>query len=333
MQRDRRALIPSGAKATVRPVLTDIDGLAVGHWTDPVARTGCTVIVLPPASVASGEVRGGAPATREFALLEPTRTVAEVDAVVLCGGSAFGLAAADGVVGWLEAQGRGFETRVGPVPIVVAMALFDLGVGDASVRPGPEQGWEAAAAASAGPHAVGLVGAGTGATVGKWRGSEAATRGGLGAATLRSGEVIVSALVAVNAVGMIDDGTSVGDPGPPARTDLDESRDRGAAGTGAPESGGREATTIGLVATNARLDKVGCHLVAQSAHDGLARALLPAHTAGDGDAFVAAATGSVAADLTHVRVLAQQAVAAAVRSVATGIEASPAPVTQPNPAD
>ncbi|MCP5030569.1 MAG: P1 family peptidase [Actinomycetia bacterium] len=300
-------------------MLTDIDGILVGHWTQPEARTGCTVIVLPPGTTASGEVRGGAPATREFALLDPTKTVSQVDAVTLCGGSAFGLAAADGVMGWLEDQGRGFETKVGPVPIVVAMSLFDLAVGDGSVRPGADEGRWAATEASSGPHGVGLIGAGTGATVGKWLGSDHARPGGIGAATLRADELIVSALIAVNAVGMIDDGTSTADPGPPARaTDLDPSvaTDSPAPDIGQAPDPSRESTTIGVVATNANLDKMGCHLAAQSAHDGLARALLPAHTAADGDAFVAAATGKVDADLTYVRVLVQQVVAAAVRSLA-----------------
>jgi L-aminopeptidase/D-esterase-like protein len=291
-------------------VLTDIDGVRVGHWTEPEARTGCTVVVLPEGTTASGEVRGGAPATREFALLDPTRTVSQVDAVALCGGSAFGLAAADGVVGWLEDQGRGFETRLGRVPIVVAMSLFDLAVAEPSIRPGADQGRQAATEANDGPHTVGPVGAGAGATVGKWSGPDQVRPGGIGAATLRSGELVVSALVAVNAVGSIDDGTSVADPGPPALSNEPTSGEFGTAEVD------RENTTIGVVITNADLDKLGCHLAAQSAHDGLARALLPAHTAGDGDAFVVGATGTVEADLSHVRVLAQQVVAAAVRSVA-----------------
>jgi len=284
-------------------VLTDIEGVRVGHWTNGEARTGCTVVVLPPGAVASGEVRGGAPATREFALLDPTRTVANVDAVVLSGGSAFGLAAGQGVMEWLEAQGRGFETKAGRVPIVVGMSLFDLGVGDASVRPGPAEGRAAAEAAGDGVFPVGLVGAGTGATTGKWLGAERAVPGGLVTATLRSGDLVVSSLVAVNAVGRIDDGTTIDDPGPPTRSS---------------DVGERDNTTIGVVVTNADLDKVECHLVAQSAHDGLARALLPAHTAADGDAFVAAATGEVEVDVLHLRVLAQQAVTTAVRSLAIG---------------
>lgn len=281
-------------------MITDVPGVTVGHWTDHHARTGCTVVLLPPDAVASGEVRGGAPATREFALLDPTRTVAAVDAVVLSGGSAFGLAAADGVMGWLEEHDRGYATPHGRVPIVVGMSLFDLGVGNAAVRPGAGHGRLAAEAANGGPVALGRIGAGAGATVGKWHGADAAVDAGLGSATLKSGDLIVSALVAVNAVGSIDDGSSVSDPGPPAKPDVGDDRSN---------------TTIGVVITNADLEKTACHLLAQSAHDGLARSLLPAHTAADGDALVAVATGDVDADLMHLRLLGQQVVAAAVRSV------------------
>src|SRR6059058_2345651 len=149
-----------------------IAGVSVGHWTDSGALTGCTAILLPEGATASGEVRGGAPATREFELLAPHRTVENVDAVVLSGGSAFGLAACDGVVRWLEENGRGFPTPAGLVPIVVGACLFDLAVGDASVRPGPEEGYAACASAGEGDPPTGQVGAGTGATVDKWRGPE-----------------------------------------------------------------------------------------------------------------------------------------------------------------
>lgn len=289
-------------------MITDVPGVVLGHWTDSEARTGCTVVILPPSTVASGEVRGGAPATREFALLDPNRLVEHVDAVVLSGGSAFGLATADGVMAHLEAAGRGFPTAGGPVPIVVGLSLYDLAVGDPSVRPGASEGRLAADGASEGSHSVGLVGAGTGATVGKWRGREHATPGGLGAATIVSGDLIVSALIAVNAVGVIDDGTSTADPGPrPTPADPES-------GDAVPPVFGN--TTIGLVVTNGRLDKRACHLAAQSGHDGMARALLPAHTAADGDALVVAATGDVEADVSHVRVLVQHAVTRAIRSLA-----------------
>jgi L-aminopeptidase/D-esterase-like protein len=285
---------------------TDVPGVQVGHWTDHEARTGCTVVLFPEGTVASGEVRGGAPASREFDLLAPGRLVQRLDAVVLSGGSAFGLAAADGVASWLAEQGRGFATVGGPVPIVVGLCLFDLGVGDPGVRPGPAEGRSAATAATGDPVAVGAVGAGAGATVGKWRGADQARPGGIGAATRRSGDLVVSALVAVNALGWIDDGTRTDDPGPPVARSAAE---------------GLTNTTIGLVVTNAVLSKQGCQLVAQSAHDGLARSVYPAHALGDGDAFVAAATatmepgGEVDSVLSHVRVLATAAVCAAVRSV------------------
>ena len=298
-------------------MITDVEGITVGHWTDREARTGCTVVVCPPGTVASGEVRGGAPATREFALLDPLNTVAQVDAVVLTGGSAFGLAAADGVMSWLEEGGRGFATVAGPVPIVVAMGLFDLAVGDPSVRPGAGQGRAAADAARGGPVATGVVGAGTGATVDKWLGADRARPGGLVAATLTAGAVVVSALVAVNAYGMVDDGTSTIDPGPPVRPafDPDAGGDPEPGPDAGPDRDGRANTTIGVVATNAVAAKADCHLLARSAHDGLARAVLPAHTAADGDAFVALATGRVEAEVVHLRVLAQQAVAAAIRTL------------------
>ena len=284
-------------------MLTDVPGVTVGHWSAPEARTGVTVIVLPPGTTASGEVRGGAPATREFALLDPTSTVGEIDAVVLSGGSAFGLAAADGVMAWLEEQERGFETRHGRVPIVVGMSLFDLGVGDPTRRPGPVEGREAASSAAAGPFAVGTVGAGTGATIAKWGGRDRARPGGLVTATIRSDEVVVAALVAVNAVGDVDDGSITADPGPPSREDDDL----------------RTNTTIGVVATNATVDATGCHHLARAAHHGLARAIVPSHTAGDGDAFVAAATGEVEGfDTARLRVLAQHVVTAAIRTLGPG---------------
>lgn len=288
-------------------MLSDVAGIRVGHWSDPVARTGCTVVLLPPDTVASGEVRGGAPASRELALLAPERLVDHVDAVVLTGGSAFGLASADGVMAWCEEQGRGFPTPAGPVPIVPTLALYDLAVGDATVRPGPAEGRAAAEAADAAvgtddaDHEMGPVGAGTGCTTEAWRGADAVVAGGLGAATRRHGQVVAAALVAVNAAGGVDpDGSASSAPLP----------DRSSADPAALAN-----TTIGVIATNARLDPTGCLLTAQSGHDGLARSLFPAHTRVDGDALVAVATGAVDADVDLVRVLATQAVEAAVRSV------------------
>lgn len=272
-----------------------VDGVRVGHWTDPAARTGCTVVLLPEGTVASGEVRGGAPGTREFELLRPERLVPHIDAVVLTGGSAFGLASCQGVVRWCEEQGRGFVTRAARIPIVVGAVLYDLAVGDASVRPGPEEGYAACVAATDGDVELGAVGAGCGATVGKWWGPEATRAGGLGGAVARDGDVVVAALVAVNAFGDLvrDDRRTLP---PPVPSPLGEN------------------TTIGVVVTNARLDKTGCLLVAQGGHDGLARALEPAHATVDGDAVVACATGVVDAPVDRVRILAARAFEAAIRS-------------------
>ncbi len=282
-------------------MFTDIHGVEVGNWSDRKAATGCTVVLFPDGTVASGEIRGGAPATRDFALLNPSRLVERIDAVVLSGGSAYGLAACEGVMSFLEDSGRGFPTSAGKVPIVIGMSLFDLNEGDPSKRPGMQEGRIAAESASGSKTEVGLIGAGTGATVSKWRGREQSRPGGLGAASCRSGDLIVAALIAVNASGDIDDG-SVG-----------QSIEEGTFEF--PEIIPFENTTIGVVATNARLTKGDCFLTSQSAHDGYGKALFPAHTQGDGDAVVVAATGTVEASLSTVRLLATVAVEKAIRSV------------------
>ncbi|HEX2564423.1 MAG TPA: P1 family peptidase [Acidimicrobiales bacterium] len=287
-------------------MITDVAGVRVGHWTDSEARTGCTVVLFPDGTVASGDVRGGAPATRELELLDPRRTVSRIDAAVLTGGSAFGLAAADGAMRFCEERGMGFATPVGPVPIVVALALFDLAVGDPAARPGPDEGYAACVAAIDGPVELGLIGAGAGATVAKLGLPRDRRPGGLVSAAAEGGGLRVAALVAVNASGT---------PGADDRMALDlagahDVAEARVTGTGFVN------TTIGVVATNARLDKMACHLVAQGGHDGLARSLFPAHTRGDGDAFVAAATGEVDADVDVVRALTVHVVAEAVRSLA-----------------
>lgn len=284
-------------------MLTDVAGVQVGHWSDADARTGCTVVLVPEGTVAAAEVRGGAPASRELECLEPTRLVDRIDAVVLTGGSAYGLAAADGVMHWLEEHGRGFETAVARVPIVPTLGLFDLGVGSATVRPGPAEGRAACAAATGGPVAHGQVGAGTGATVGKWLGADAARPGGLGGASVHMGDLVVSALIAVNAFGSIDpDGRGLD-----GIEDVAHDAVAGPLGTN---------TTIGVIATNARLDKPGCLVVAQGGHEGYGRSLVPAHTRVDGDALVACATGEVDAPVDRVRLLAVAAVERAIRSLA-----------------
>ncbi len=274
-------------------MITDVAGVRVGHWTDPVARTGCTVVLLPAGTVASGEVRGGAPGSREWALLDPRRTVRHVDAVVLTGGSALGLATCDGAARWCEERGIGWPTAAGPVPIVVGLVIFDLTVGTVGARPGTEAGYAACLDARAGTDAVGRgrVGAGTGATIGKWRGAEHSRPAGIGSAAATHEGVTVAALVVANGVGD-PAGPAGGEPGPRVLA------------TGGPPVADGEATTIGVVVTDARLGKAECRLVAESAHDGLARALEPAHSGVDGDAIVAAATGRVDASVHTVRSLA-----------------------------
>jgi L-aminopeptidase/D-esterase-like protein len=289
-------------------MLTEIAGIRVGHWTDPVARTGCTVVLFPEGATASAEVRGGAPAGRELDLLAPERTVRRIDAAVLTGGSAFGLAAADGVMRFCEERDMGVPTPAGRVPIVPALGLYDLAVGDPKVRPRADDGYAACLAATAGPVALGPVGAGAGTLVGMYAGPAAARPGALAGAVLRAGDLAVAVLAAVNAFGAVDlDGSGVAE----AAAALAAGRPLGTAGA-------FTNTTIGVVATNARLDKLGCFLVAQGAHDGLARALAPPHTRVDGDAVIAAATGQVDADVDAVRLLAVAATERAIRSVAGG---------------
>lgn len=289
-------------------MITDVPGLRCGHWTDRVAATGCTVVLLPPGTVASAEVRGGAPASRELDALQPGRLVDHPSAVLLTGGSAYGLAAADGVMAWCEERGLGFDVGVAVVPIVPALAIFDLANGSATVRPGAAEGRAACDAASGGPVELGRVGAGTGATTGKWRGPDNVRPGGITSATVRLGELTVSSLVVVNSFGEVRRPGSRSGPGSDEQTV-----------TVTPPL---TNTTIGLVATNARLDKLGCHLLAQGAHDGLARAIHPPHTRFDGDAFIAAATGELdpaaletPVDVDTVRRLAMTAVEEAVASL------------------
>jgi L-aminopeptidase/D-esterase-like protein len=278
-------------------VITDVPGVQVGHWTDAVGQTGCTVVLFPDGSVASGEVRGGAPGTYDFDRLAPERHVPSIDAVVLTGGSAFGLASCTGVARWCEEHDRGIETVAGRVPLVVGMVIFDLAVGDPKARPDAAAGYAACEAASGGAVEMGRVGGGTGATVNKWQGREHKRPAGIGTATERDGDVIVSALAVVNAFGDLRPAS-----GPrPAATPIEP-------------SAAFENTTIGVIATNARFDKRGCHLIAQSGHDGLARALEPVHTLVDGDALVAVSAGGVQAELEHVRLLAARALESAVRA-------------------
>jgi L-aminopeptidase/D-esterase-like protein len=318
-------------------MITEVPGIRVGHHTDSDARTGCTVVLADEPFTASGEVRGSAPATREFALLDPSASVQSIDAVVLSGGSAFGLAAGEGVMQVLDERGRGFPTTWAKVPIVVGLSLFDLPVGDAMVRPTAADGATAATRAldsEPGDRVeLGLVGAGTGATVSKWRGEEVTRPAGLVGAVAREGELVVACLVAVNAWGDIVGSPEAAQPPPdlPGPPGVPGDVGEGAGGEGsaggppaageAPSFGGSRIanTTIGVVATNAAIAKMGCMHAARGAHDGLARAVSPPHASVDGDAFVAIATGEVPAAQDTVRWLAVQVVEEAIRSVAAGV--------------
>jgi L-aminopeptidase/D-esterase-like protein len=303
-------------------VISRVPGIRVGNWTDPVGLTGCTVVLCPSRTVGSGEVRGGAPGTRETDLLRPGMRVQEVHAVLLTGGSAFGLAAADGVVRYLEERGIGFDTGIAKVPIVPAAVLFDLALGDPSARPGPEEGYQACFAAGE-DVPEGNVGAGTGATVAKLRGFEGAVKGGLGTSSAQDGGVVVGALAAVNAYGEVrgEDGEVLA--GSRTGSDLADV-------TVDPWGPSQTHTTLVVVATNGRLSKERAHLLAKAAHDGIARAINPAHTMWDGDAVFALATGEVDADQRTVERLAESVVADAIRrGILTAAAAGGVPAAHP----
>jgi L-aminopeptidase/D-esterase-like protein len=297
-----------------------IEDLGVGHWTDPVGLTGCTVVVPPPGNLAAASVRGGGPGTRETDLLQPQAHVEGVSAVLLTGGSAFGLAAAQGVVDWCERRGLGYARFGRPIPIVPAAVLFDLGVGDWEARPGPAEGEAACLAASTAEGPMGNVGAGMGATVGKTAGPEHMTKGGLGWAVVEAGPVTVGALAAVNAGGDVldEDGTVLAGARVPggARTALRElltapTTDGEVRPEPVPPGG---STTLAVVATNATLAKAELHRVAVQAHDGMARAIYPVHTSFDGDTVFALSVPRVPAAMDLVAFLAEEALAAAIRA-------------------
>ena len=312
--------------------ITDIPGLRVGHAQNEEALTGCTVVLCEEGAVGGVDQRGGAPGTREVDALHPMHLVHKVHAVMLAGGSAFGLEAATGVMRYLEEKGVGFDTHVAKVPIVPAAILFDLGIGRADVRPDAAMGYQACLNASSDPPAQGNAGAGMGATVGKILGMGQAMKAGIGTASLGIGAgVIVGALAAVNAFGDVIDpqsgqilaGARAADVGPLHIGASGYFADtlqvmQTLIGRTALAFGSRENTVIGVVATNARLNKEETNKVAQMAHDGLARTIRPAHTMLDGDTIFALATGEHAADVNIVGAFAAevfaQAILKAVRS-------------------
>jgi L-aminopeptidase/D-esterase-like protein len=277
------------------PSITDVNDILVGHFTALDRPTGCTVITASAPFVAGVDVRGGAPGTREIDLLKPENRVDQIDAIFLSGGSAFGLEAGAGISRYLEEHGRGFDTRVAKVPIVCGAILFDLALGNPSVRPDAVAGYQAMKAAKAGRVPEGNVGAGAGATVGKLLGQERAMKGGVGswALTLRNG-LKVGALAAVNAIGDIVDPAT-------GKIIAGARRNDGKGFVGAmdqlrkgyePGSPFRGNTVLGVVATNAKLTKAQCTKVAQMAQDALARCICPAHTPWDGDTVFAVSTGT-----------------------------------------
>jgi L-aminopeptidase/D-esterase-like protein len=324
--------------------LTAVTGLKVGHYTLPERPTGCTVILAEQGAVAGVDVRGSAPGTRETDLLNPTNLVEKVHAIVLAGGSAFGLASADGVVKYLDEKHIGFPTSAGVVPIVPAAILYDLQVGNGAIRPGADCGYAAARAATADPVVEGNVGAGAGATVGKLLHGDRAMKGGIGSAAIALPDgLIVAAIVAVNAAGnvmnpgtgqFIAGGRTADGGGIADLRALLHGGARGGATVGSPSRNALPAatlqnTTIGVVATNAVLTKAQATKVAQMAHDGYARAIYPSHLMVDGDAIFALATGTRAGAPTvdQLGALAADAMSEAiVRAVraATGIPGYPA---------
>jgi L-aminopeptidase/D-esterase-like protein len=298
--------------------ITDVEGIKVGHFTESRRPTGCTVILYEEGAVAGVDVRGSAPGTRETDLLNPINTVDKVHAIVLSGGSAFGLDTASGVMRYLEERDYGYQTAVGKVPIVPAAILYDLGTGDPKIRPDAEAGYQACLSAKTGPVEEGSVGAGTGATVGKLAGGTR-TKGGIGTSSIRlPNGVVVGAIVAVNCVGDVIDPTTgkivagALRPGGKEFLNIMEAWRSGSDLTRAPRPG--ESTTIGVVATNAAFDKTQMTKIAQMAHDGIARAVNPAHTPFDGDTLFAMATGTSSARVHHgiIGALAAEAVSEAI---------------------
>jgi L-aminopeptidase/D-esterase-like protein len=315
--------------------ITDVAGLAVGHFTHPARATGCTVVLCPQGVVASVDVRGGAPGTRETDLLRPENLVDRVHAILLTGGSAFGLDAAGGVMRWLEEHGHGVAVGQVRVPIVPAAVIFDLWHGDPSIRPDAAAGYAACTAASTQPPAQGSVGAGAGATVGKLFGIERAMAGGIGTSSLRVAGVTVAALVVVNATGDVVD-PSDGQVVAGARKSVGSrhllhSLEALLGGQLPERLQPGAATTIGVVATDAVLDKAQCTKLAAMAHDGLARSVVPAHTPFDGDTLFALATGgsAQAASLALLGALASEVTARAVLQAVRHAVSQAAPLELP----
>jgi L-aminopeptidase/D-esterase-like protein len=309
-----QSLHPQGREGFI----TDVDGIKVGHFTEMRRPTGCTVILCERGAIAGVEVRGSAPGTRETDLLKPTNLVDKVNAIVLAGGSAFGLDSATGVMRYLEEHDAGYATAAGKVPIVPAAILYDLNVGDGKIRPNADAGYKACMNAKSGAIEEGSVGAGAGATVGKLGGGKP-MKGGIGTSSIRlPNGLVVGAIVAVNCVGDVID-PKTGKIVAGARTSDGKSflnivqTFRSGRGVNQNPVAGQN-TTIGVVATNARFDKTQMTKIAEMSHDGMARAINPAHTLSDGDTLFALSTGTstVTANLTAIGSLAAESVSEAI---------------------
>ncbi len=305
--------------------ITDVLGIEVGHAQNDTALTGCTVVLCRKGAVAGVDVRGGAPGTRETDLLDPINLVNRVHCILLAGGSAFGLDAAGGVMRFLEQRSIGFDVGIAKIPIVPAAILFDLNVGDNNIRPDAEMGYRACLGASRAAPALGNVGVGSGASVGKLFGPAHAMKSGVGTASIRTNGLVVGAIIAVNALGDVVDPSS-GEIIAGLRTGkLGRSRLGGEGyfadtfktlkkpqGNRAIAHASMSNTIIGVVATNAKLTKAEATKVAQMAHDGLARTIRPSHTMLDGDTIFALSTGSKNAPLSIVGAFAAEAVSQAI---------------------
>ena len=309
------------------------DGFRIGHWSDLRALTGCTVILCPAHTVGGCDVRGSSPGSRELALLASDKTMQEVHAVLLTGGSAFGLGAADGVMSYLEEKGVGYKTPWGRVPIVPAAVIFDLNVGDGSVRPTAEAGYRACQYASGDGGGQGSLGAGTGATVGKWAGFETRMKGGLGIASLEERGLLVCAVAVVNAVGDVVDSSGKTIAGARTRDGRWLADDNPLRLPDRSRMAQLSNTTLVAIMTNAKLSKVEVNRLAQRGHDGMARAIRPAHTSYDGDVTFGLAMGAVEAGFDIVAELGAEVTAEAIRNgVRPAQHAADAPApTAPGP--
>jgi L-aminopeptidase/D-esterase-like protein len=294
-------------------MFSSITGFKVGHFTDAAAETGCTVVLCPPGTVGSCDLRGSAPGSRETALLDPERNMNQVNAVLLTGGSAYGLAAADGVMQFLAENDIGHSTPWAKVPIVPAAVIYDLSVGDKNVRPRAENGYAACIAASAGSVDRGAVGAGTGATVGKWMGIQYRMQGGVGLAEIRYEDLVVSALAVVNAIGDVYDEEGkiiAGARHPDGGFWADVDPDARFGGVPLPLI---TNTTLAVVAANVPFNKLQVYKMCRQAQTGMARAIKPVHTTHDGDCIFGLAAGDTEMQFDIVAEVAAEVTAGAIR--------------------